>query len=137
MALAVVPGGKAVDKIRDVLGKSGKVGQDVAKGVTPAKRASNQTVLGSYPDYVRVSDNLGARRFEIPTEVWSRMSPAERWGANQRFLDRMIRRGDEVILSNSAHQAQPGTSFYREVQYLRSQGYRVSDDGMRMLPPGN
>ena len=105
----------------------------VAKSVAPAKRASNQTVLGSYPDYVKLSDKLGARRFEIPMDAWNRMSPAERWIANKKFLDRMISKGDEIILSNPAHSAQRGKTFFREIEYLKSQGYRVSNDGLRML----
>ena len=87
-----------------------------------------------YSNYVKLSDELGARRFEIPSDVWNRMSPAERWGANQRFLDRMISKDGEIILSNSANQAQRGTSFFRETEYLKGQGYRVSDDELRMLP---
>jgi hypothetical protein len=70
----------------------------------------------------------------MPSDVWSRMSPAERWGANQKFLDRMISKGDEVILSNPASSAQRGTSFFREIEYMKTQGYRISDDGLRILP---
>lgn len=140
---------EAIDKARDgllvdaaiiVVGagfkpvKAGRKALGATIGVAPAKRASNQTVLGSYPEYVKLSDELGARRFEIPTDVWNRMSSAQRWGANKKFLDRMISKGDEVILSNPAMSAQRGTSFFREIEYLKSLGYRVSDDGLRMLP---
>ena len=108
----------------------------VTKGLAPAKRASNKTVLGSYPDYVKLSDELGARRFDVPTEIWkNKMNAAQRWDANRKLLDRMISKGDKVILSNPASSAKPDTSFFREIEYLKSQGYRVSNDGLRMLPP--
>ncbi|MHB0916116.1 MAG: hypothetical protein ACYC5A_11225 [Thermoleophilia bacterium] len=102
--------------------------------IAPAKRASKQSVLGSYPDYVKLSDELGARRFDVPKPNWDRMTPDEQWAANRRYLDRMIDKGDEVILSNSASEAQRGTTFFREIEYLKSKGYQVSEDGMKMLP---
>jgi len=104
------------------------------KTIAPAKRLSNQTVLGSYPDYIKLSDRLGARRFEMPMDVWNKLSPSQRWTANRKYLDRMISKGDEVILSNPVSSAQPGTTFLKEIQYLRSRGYRISDDGLRMIP---
>jgi hypothetical protein len=62
---------------------------------------TGQTVLGSYPRYVELADELGAKRFNIPEAVWNTMTAAERWAANKKFLDRMIARGDMIILSNS------------------------------------
>ena len=108
---------------------------DVANSVAPAKRASNQTVLGHYPDYVKVSDELGARRFEIPESAWNKMSSAEQWEANKKFLDRMISKGDDVILGTPAGQARSGSYYAKELDYLKSQGYRLNEDGTRMLPP--
>ena len=70
-----------------------------AKPVAPAKRGSGKTVLGRFPRYVKLSDKLNARRFQIPDEVWERMTAAEQWAANRRFLDRTIARGDEIILA--------------------------------------
>jgi hypothetical protein len=52
-----------------------------------------------------------------------------------KFLDRLIARGDEVVLTTPLDQERAGTFFAREVDYLRSKGYRVSDDGLRLLPP--
>jgi hypothetical protein len=63
------------------------------------------------------------------------MSPAEKWAANTRFLDRLIARGDEVYLATKASLAPAGTYFYREIQYLRDRGYSLAADGWRMLPP--
>ncbi len=49
---------------------------------------------------MNMAGELGARRFSIPTNIWNRMTSAEQWAANQKFLDRMITRGDGIILSN-------------------------------------
>jgi len=85
---------------------------------------------------LNLADDLGAKRFSIPTEIWNKMSPVQRWVANQKFLDRMIARGDDIILSNSGHAAREGTAFFDEIQYLVSKGYGLSEDGLRLLPPG-
>lgn len=53
------------------------------------------------------------------------MSEAERWAANQKFLDRLISRGDEVVLSTPLDQIRAGSSLEREVQYLFSHGYEA------------
>ena len=103
---------------------------------TKVPKRAGKTVLGSYPKYLDLADDLGARRFNIPTKIWKKMTPAQRLAANQKFLDRMITRGDEIILSNSGHAARRGTSFFDEIQYLKSKGFRLSEDGLRMLPPG-
>jgi hypothetical protein len=64
------------------------------------------------------------------------MSPAERWAANQKFLDRAIARGDEFVLATPLSQMRIPSSFHDEVRYLLSKGYRLSDDASRLMPPG-
>jgi hypothetical protein len=86
------------------------------------------------PEYVEKATELGARRFNIPTSVWNKMSSAEQWAANQKFLDRMIARGDDIILATRAAQARVGSFFARELEYLAGKGYVPSADGLRMLP---
>jgi hypothetical protein len=93
-----------------------------------------RSVLGHYPGYIDKASELGARRFNVPANVWEKMTDAERWGANQKFLDRLIKRGDEVILSTPADQARAGSFFARELEYLQSKGYRLMDGGTRLVP---
>jgi hypothetical protein len=62
------------------------------------------------------------------------MSPAERWAANQKFLDRLITRGDEVVLTTPVGRVTAGSTLEREVQYLLGRGYQVADDGWRLIP---
>ena len=61
------------------------------------------------------------------------MTSSQQWAANKLFLDQSIAMGHEFIMSNSANAAKAGTMFYREVQYLLSNGYRIVDQGMRMI----
>jgi hypothetical protein len=125
---------KLEGKVDDVGVGSGNIGPD-SNVVPPPKRNTGETVLGSYPEYVKLSDDLNARRFEIPVEQWNKMSPTQQWTANQKFLDRTINRGDSIKLSNNARDAKPGTYFHREIQYMQSKGYSVSNDGMSLLAP--
>lgn len=63
------------------------------------------------------------------------MSEAERWAANQKFLDRTISRGDEIILSTPLDKVRPGSYFARELEYLGGKGYIPSADGTRLIRP--
>jgi len=63
------------------------------------------------------------------------MSPAEQWAANTRFLDRLVARGDSVVLATRASAARAGSFYARELEYLSGRGYTLSSDGLRMLPP--
>lgn len=93
-----------------------------------------KTVLGKFPQYMEKAAEIGARRFNIPTEVWNKMSKAEQWAANQKFLDRMIKRGDEIILSSPVKSVNEVTgSFRKELEYLSEKGYRLSNEGTKMI----
>ena len=47
-----------------------------------------------------MANELNARRFSIPTNVWNSMSKSEQWAANTKFLDRTIARGDNILLAS-------------------------------------
>jgi hypothetical protein len=95
---------------------------------------SGKTVLGKYPDYLNLSDEIGAKRFNIPTEVWNKMTKAEQWTANKKFLDRMIKRGDDIVLSNPVKNIDDVSGAFRqELDYLTEQGFRLSKDGSMMI----
>lgn len=113
---------------------AGILSNSAPRAIAPAKRMTGQTVLGHYPDYVTLSDKLGARRFEIPTTIWEKMAADEvRWGANQRFLDRTIARGDDIILATPISKVNPGSFYERELNYLFNKGYQLNIDGSRLI----
>jgi len=102
------------------------------KEVVAAKGGT--TVLGKYPDYINLAEELGAKRFNIPTNVWNKMTPAQQWGANQKFLDRMIMRGDKVILSNPVLDINKVSGAFRqELDYLIGKGYRLNSTGTQLI----
>jgi RHS repeat-associated protein len=116
----------------------GSIGYFVG-GVTASIRgigakAAGVTVLGHYPGYVETAERLGARYFNIPKQAWQRMSPEEQWAANTRFLDRVIARGDTVVLSTPATRARAGSTYTRELGYLSRHGYVLIENGTRMVP---
>lgn len=104
--------------------------------VTSNAGSSGKTVLGKFPDYLDLASDLGAKRFNIPTNVWNRMTSAEQWAANVKFLDRAIARGDRIILSNKVTDLNKVTgAFRKELDYLVEKGYQLSADGLEMIKP--
>jgi RHS repeat-associated protein len=103
-------------------------------GVGTKATEAGVTVLGKYPDYIDLASKLGAKRFNIPMEIWNKMSAAEQWAANVKFLERAISRGDKIVLSNAVKDIKQVTgAFKQELEYLISRGYRLSSDGLQML----
>ena len=104
------------------------------KAIQAAKGVSKGTsVLGHYPEYVNLASKLNAKRFNIPTKIWEGMTDAQRWTANQKFLDRMILRGDQIRLATPLNQVKPGSFYQRELNYLFGKGYKVSSDGIYLV----
>jgi hypothetical protein len=112
-----------------------KVSEEVVEQVVvkQATKEAGQTVLGHYPEYFNLAKDLGARRFNIPTAVWEGMDDATKWGANQKFLDRMILRGDNIRLATPLNQVRPGSFFQKELKYLFDKGYKVGSDGLWLI----
>jgi hypothetical protein len=99
--------------------------------------APGTTVIGRYPAYVNLAQDLGANYLNIPLEEWAAMSPAEQWAANQAFLDEAIANGDTFQLATPLEDMTPGSNFAQEAQYLTSPsiGYQLSADGTQLVPP--
>jgi RHS repeat-associated protein len=94
-----------------------------------------KTVLGKYPYYINYARDLSAKRFSIPKDVWSKMSKAEQWEANKKFLDRMVARGDEIVLANIVTDLEEVTgSFRKELDYLiEHHGFKLNKEGTRLV----
>jgi RHS repeat-associated protein len=92
------------------------------------------TVLGKYPDYIAMASKTGARRFNIPENVWNKMTADEQWVANRKFLDRTIANNDQIIFSNRVKNINEVTGdFRKELEYLIDKGYRLADDGKGLV----
>ena len=82
------------------------------------------TVIGTFPRYIHVSDQLGGRRFDIGTHAWSALgTKALKWRANAYFLDQMMKAGDAFVMSSDPQTARPGSWYFDELNYLRSKGH--------------
>jgi RHS repeat-associated protein len=96
-------------------------------------RNPGKAVIGHYPEYVDVAKKLGARFFNVPPRAFARMTESERWAANQKFLDRLIMRGDEVVLATALEKVRPGSYLAKEIRYLLSHGYQLAQDGKKLV----
>ncbi len=115
-----------VIKIIEEGAEAGGLAEDAAKTGT--------SVLGKFPDYLELASELEAKRFDIPPNIWNKMTEAERWVANTKFLDRMIARGDKIVLSNRVIDIKTVTgTFRKELDYLVGKGYRLSPDRFQMI----
>ena len=125
IALAVI-GTKGIDKA-----VKGIRGAETVGGV--AKAQAPQKVIGHYPEYIEMSSKLGTKPFSIPTNIWNKMTPAEQWAANQKFLDRAIAKSSEFNLATPIDKVRPGSYLEKEINYLISQGYKLSSDGTKLV----
>ncbi len=103
--------------------------------------AKNPVSIGHWPDYIDMARFLGTQPFDVPLSVWEKMNPAEKWAANERFLEQAIARGDSFFLSTPLRSLQKinrltgeETGFWKEIQYLILKGYRLSSDGRFLVP---
>jgi RHS repeat-associated protein len=88
--------------------------------------AARTTILGRMGRYLKAAEEMGYNKFVVKEgEKWT-------WEANEKFLSEAVVRGDEVILTQSAHVAEEGSVFKREIEYLLDKGYNVAKDGMSL-----
>jgi hypothetical protein len=86
------------------------------------------------PYYAKVGQKVGAKVFDVHPDHYARMRDPWKEG-NQKFLDRAIRRGDRIRLATRVQFARPGSTYAREIAYLKSKGYRIHPGGKWMVPP--
>lgn len=97
-----------------------------------SRKTGQYAVLGPYPSYVKLSEDMGSRYFSIPKEIWDKMSPDDRWAANLKFLDRAAARDEIFTLSIGINDVNPNSDLRKEIDYLGKLGYRITSTG-RML----
>jgi|GEM_PF-1410764 len=126
---------KDIPALEPAINKAGQkleqLGEKLKEGA--AKAEVPQKVIGHYPEYVDMSNKLGTKPFSIPDNIWNRMTPAEQWTANQKFLDRAIAKSSEFNLATPADKVRPGSYLQKEIEYLTSQGYKLSSDGTKLV----
>lgn len=80
-----------------------------------------------------MSEKLGTKPFSIPDDIWNKMTKAEQWAANQKFLDRAIAKGAEFNLATPIDKVRPGSFLEKEINYLLSQGYKFINNGTKLV----
>lgn len=124
--------GATIGNVGYFLGGFGGIVRNAGMRLGAAGAPRGRVVLGHYPEYLALAQKLGSRSFNVPRDIRAKMSAAERWAANQRFLDRIVARGDDVVMSTYLGNVRPGSTLERELQYLIGRGYQVLDDGWRL-----
>ena len=114
----------------------GKLANETYKG-SIEESVNPQKVIGHYPEYIKLSEDLGVTPFSIPEKIWNNMSLEEQWSANQKFLDRAITKGTEFNLATPIDKVRPGTFLEREIEYLKSQGYELNEEGNKFIKQGD
>jgi hypothetical protein len=93
-------------------------------------------VIGKYknsPNYLHVAENLRAKAFDVPPHIFAKMSEAQQWAANQKFLDRAIARGGDFLLDKPINDISSTSGGLRkELDYLGDKGFKLSADGWKM-----
>ena len=84
-------------------------------------------VIGKYknsPNYLHVAENLRAKAFDVPPHIFAKMSEAQQWAANQKFLDIAIARGGDFLLDKPIKDISSTSGGLRkELDYLSDQGF--------------
>lgn len=82
-----------------------------------------------------MGEKNGTQLFQIPTEIWDSMTPEERWAANQKFLDDMIRNGAFFNLATPPYAPDNFNSYFeKEINYLLNNRYQMGINGAWLLP---
>jgi len=101
----------------------------------PAVSITNEAtrVIGSFPEYLKKASEIGAKTFSLPPKIWNTMSEAQRWAANQKFLDRGIIEGAQFILESAREVYQYGPYLQKEIIYLLQNGYHFVENGTKLI----
>jgi hypothetical protein len=113
----------------------------IAKGIQvwragrAAARAARAVdrVIGHHPAYLQVGEAIGAKTFNIASDVWEAMSPAAQWAANRQFLDDGIAAGAEFVMATRRSEIRAGSALAQEVRYLLDSGYKWAENGLSLI----
>jgi RHS repeat-associated protein len=100
-----------------------------------AARSGIGAVIGHYDaGYAKVGRDLRVAVFDVPKEIWDRLTPEQRTRANQAFLNGVIERGLAIKVVTNGPVRIPSILAW-EIDYLLGKGYKWSDAGDTLLPP--
>jgi hypothetical protein len=86
-------------------------------------RILNDGVIGHYTDYYsEVAKQMGSQYFDLG-DAWNSMTGAERWAANQSFVDNIISQGGTFGLVTLLGKVREESYLQMEIQHLTAHGY--------------
>lgn len=86
--------------------------------------------------YEVLSKTEGATFMSVPNEIWKHLEESGKWDLNKKFLDRIVKQSKEIVFSHDPRLYVNSDSFFgKEIRYLLSKGFKISDDGLRMIRP--
>jgi hypothetical protein len=91
----------------------------------PQQGQSGITVIGKFPRYIELAKEIGGKALNIPIEIYTSLSKSEFWEINQQFLDDAITNNDIIVLASSPSEADLGSFFRMELDYLQEVGYQI------------
>lgn len=145
----ITSAGCAVDILTSIpglnVGKGGKVGKirrSLDKDFPKPKNASigHHKYEGQERHYQKHAGTHRNDYFDIPDDVWKKMTGEERWAANRKFLDEKIKQRATFDLANPIKREQrhkvrrDESAFEKEIWYIIEHGYKLSKDGKRLIP---
>jgi hypothetical protein len=80
-------------------------------------------VIGRYPFYLELAEELKAKVFNISQSQWLAMTPDQRWEINRAFLDAAMAAGEKIILATAPEKVPVGSTLEKELDYLARYGY--------------
>ena len=104
------------------------LGRSVIKDSEGIERIIGYEVLGK---------TEGATYMKVPDIVFDDLKKSGNvWSENKKFLDRIIRQSKEIVFSHDARlYKESATLFGQEIRYLLSKGFKLSEDGLKVIRP--
>lgn len=93
---------------------------------------SGTTVLGHFPrtgeafeSYIEKAQRVGASYFDMGS-LWDKVKATGKdpWELNKKFLDKIISKGDKVLLNVPKNKIRPGSYLEQEIRHLQKNGYK-------------
>lgn len=101
--------------IENVGAKSG-LAKSIGKLSGTAEAAVRVRIIGHFPAYLQLGEQLGDKVFSIPPGVWDKMTNAERWAANVEFLECAVAKVADFVLATPINQVRPGSALEKEIK---------------------
>lgn len=99
--------------------------KDISHDSAHGYRTDLTTVIGHFPNYQMVAEELGAQCFCIAPSELLALTSEELWRRNRAFLEDNIVAGGQFVLATAPEAAKPGSWFEKELAFLIGQGAKL------------